>query len=166
MGVEPTAGATPSITFRHEDTKLPLITCSACMRDGITPVLDRQLQDKGLLASMSLRVRQAIADGLPAGNSSADAVARRLNTSKRSLQRWLADEGTSFQEILSAVRSDLARDYLDQDGISVPEIAHLLGFRDTSSFFRAFQGWLGLTPGEYRMMRARAPQDRPLDDPH
>jgi AraC-like DNA-binding protein len=43
----------------------------------------------------------------------------------------------------------------------LPEISYLLGFRDTSSFFRAFQGWTGMTPGDYRALET-TPRVGPL----
>jgi AraC-like DNA-binding protein len=45
---------------------------------------------------------------------------------------------------------ELADRYLKQTDLCVPEISHLLGFRDTSSFFRAFHSWTGTTPGAIR----------------
>ena len=44
----------------------------------------------------------------------------------------------------------MSQRYLRASALSVPEISYLLGFRDTSSFFQAFQGWTGLTPGDFR----------------
>ena len=47
-------------------------------------------------------------------------------------------------------RLEMSERYLKDSGLTVPEISFLLGFRDTSSFFRAFHGWTGKTPGDYR----------------
>jgi AraC-like DNA-binding protein len=33
---------------------------------------------------------------------------------------------------------------------NVPELAYLLGFEDSSSFYRSFRRWTGTTPGSFR----------------
>jgi AraC-like DNA-binding protein len=87
---------------------------------------------------------------LPAGQSSIEEAADRLAMSKRSLQRRLSEESSSFQEVLNATRRGLAHYYLSHSSASLVEIAYLLGFQDGNSFIRAFRGWTGQTPGEYR----------------
>ncbi len=47
-------------------------------------------------------------------------------------------------------REDLAQHYLARSPVSFGEIAFLLGFQDSNSFIRAFNGWTGQTPGQYR----------------
>jgi AraC family transcriptional regulator len=52
-----------------------------------------------------------------------------------------------------ARRMDRARDLLQKPSRSVTEIGIQLGFRETSSFTRAFRRFTGLTPTEYRRNR-------------
>jgi AraC-like DNA-binding protein len=87
---------------------------------------------------------------LPAGQNSIEEAANRLGMSKRSLQRRLSEESSSYQEMLNATRRELAQSYLSRSSASLGEIAYLLGFQDGNSFIRAFRGWTGQTPGEYR----------------
>jgi AraC-like DNA-binding protein len=87
---------------------------------------------------------------LPSGQSSIEDVANRLAMSKRSLQRHLADEAISYQDVLNDTRQELASHYLARSTISPGEISFLIGFQDTNSFLRAFKAWTGVTPGEYR----------------
>ena len=103
-----------------------------------------------MLPHTTRRVREALEHGLPGGATTLEEIARRLNLSKRSLQRKLAEEGAQFQSILTDVRHDQAKQYLRASGLSLQEIAHLLGYRDTASFFRAFQSWSGTTPAAFR----------------
>ena len=98
---------------------------------------------------VSSRVQQALLDALPDGAPSKPAIARALGMSARNLQRHLADEGTSFKELLNEARVSLARTYVDEGRLSVTETAFVLGFADTSTFSRAFKRWTGMSPREY-----------------
>lgn len=150
LGTKPTVSGDVSLTFSEEDAERPLITRSASLWETLEPGFREQLQDRMGTITMSGRIKRALAEALPGGSTSADDMARRLNVSKRSLQRRLSEEGTSFQELLNETRFEMSERYLKDSGLSVPEISYLLGFRDTSSFFRAFHGWTGTTPGDYR----------------
>ncbi|MCP4941920.1 MAG: helix-turn-helix transcriptional regulator [Planctomycetaceae bacterium] len=87
---------------------------------------------------------------LPSGRTQIEDVARELALSKRSLQRRLAEEGTTWLEVLNGARERLARHYLKTTGLGVSEISFLLGFDDPNSLFRAFQRWTGSTPEAWR----------------
>ena len=76
---------------------------------------------------------------------------------RRSLQRRLSEESSSYQEVLTVTRRELADYYLSQSSASLVEIAYLLGFQDGNSFLRAFRGWTGQTPGEYRTSNMKDP---------
>lgn len=157
LGASPVVGGDVSLTFSARDADLPLITRSTSLWETLEPGFTEQLEARTGSATMSGRIRRALAEALPGGATTVEDMARRLNMSKRSLQRRLNEEGTSFQALLNETRLKLSQRYLRESSLSVPEISFLLGFRDTSSFFRAFQGWTGTTPGD---VRASAPQAR------
>ena len=75
--------------------------------------------------------RAALLYGKPGGSASVDDMARQLNLSKRSLQRRLSEEGTSFQKFLDETRFEMSDRYLKETELSVPEISYLLGFCET-----------------------------------
>ena len=87
---------------------------------------------------------------LPHGRATASEVARRLGMSSRTLSRKLAEEGTSFAEILDQLRAALAKRYLHDETLPVSEIAWLLGYREVSSLTHAFKRWTGTTPQRFR----------------
>lgn len=97
----------------------------------------------------SARVQQAVLEALPDGAPSKSAIARTLGMSARNLQRHLAEEGTSFKDLLNDARVTLGRNYVEEGRLSVTEIAFVLGFADTSTFSRAFKRWTGRSPREY-----------------
>ncbi|RMF44769.1 MAG: AraC family transcriptional regulator, partial [Deltaproteobacteria bacterium] len=101
-------------------------------------------------ASFASKVRSALLELLPSGQRSAEAVAKRLAVSKRTLQRRLADEATTFQIELNQVREQLARHYLANTDLPGAQISFLLGFEDPNSFVRAFHAWTGQTPERLR----------------
>jgi AraC-like DNA-binding protein len=81
-------------------------------------------------------------------------VARCLATSARSLQRRLSAAGTSYQELLDSTRCEAATRYLQDRGLSIGEVAYLLGYSEPPAFHRAFKRWNGVTPQEFRHHRA------------
>lgn len=121
---------------------------------GLVAVLERHAQ---MLLAQLPRVSDAIGQlratiqrELEGGDPSLDNVARQLGTSRRSLQRRLADESLTYAQVLDEVRSTMARAYLSQRELSIAEVAYLLGFSEQSSFTRAFRRWTGTSPAEFR----------------
>jgi AraC-like DNA-binding protein len=100
------------------------------------------------------RVREYVIAALQSGETDANAIARRMKTSTRTLRRRLLAEGTTYTDVLADVRRELALRYLTDSRLSVEEVAFLLGFSTVSAFRRAFQRWTGDTPSEYRRKRA------------
>jgi AraC-like DNA-binding protein len=99
------------------------------------------------------RVRQSIRDALKGGEPHIERIATRLALSGRTLQRRLADVGTSFQSVLDDVRFDLARAYLKDARLDVTQVAYLLGYSELRAFDRAFKRWANVTPREWREQR-------------
>ena len=153
FGTSVTPGPEYQFTLRLSDADLPLTSRNDALWAQIEGGLRARLAAMPDVLATSARVRDALIDGLPAGDATADAIGRRLGLSKRSLQRRLSEEGESFKSILAQTRRALALNYLHATEISVQEIAFLLGFRDTSSFFRAFRSWTGQTPMFVRASR-------------
>ena len=80
------------------------------------------------------RVRGALTEMLPAGLCAIEDAAQRLGLSRRTLQRSLTEEGTTFQKQLNSTREALARHYLANTGMSSHDIAFLLGYQELNSF--------------------------------
>lgn len=84
------------------------------------------------------------------------AAARALHMAASTLQRHLAQEGTSFQALKDQLRRDLAIMRLGTSGQPLSAIAAELGFSDSATFQRAFKAWTGSAPGLYRRQADRA----------
>ena len=139
-----------SIAFSRADAARPFLTENDQMWRVFAPELRRRLSDLQGSATVADRVRAALNETLPAGDASIGAVTDHLTTSARTLQRQLSQEGTSFQAILASTREKLARHYLTRGDLRTSEIAFLLGYDDTNSFYRAFKSWTGTTPDALR----------------
>jgi AraC-like DNA-binding protein len=96
------------------------------------------------------QLKRRLADLMARGEANADAACRALKLSRRTLQRRLKAEKTSFQKILTEVRAELAINYLRDARLKSLEIAMLLGYSNISSFTTAFKSWYDMPPAEYR----------------
>ena len=81
---------------------------------------------------------------------SLENAASELGMSSRTMRRKLAEDGTSYQKELDAVRHKLAREYFLRGGNSVTEVSLLLGYADSSAFAKAFRRWTGLSPKAFQ----------------
>jgi AraC-like DNA-binding protein len=79
-----------------------------------------------------------------------EVAAKDLAMSPRSLQRALRLEDASFAGVVDELRHGLALHHLKEAGLSIGEVAFLLGFSETAAFYRAFKRWTGKTPLVYR----------------
>ncbi|MDF5733200.1 MAG: AraC family transcriptional regulator [Rhizonema sp. PD38] len=117
-------------------------------------VLDRYIEE--LLAKLPTSesfiddVRREISIELRGGNLGVETIAKRLGFVPRTLQRKLKETGTSYQELLNEMRRALSIHYLQEQHMTVSEVAFLLGFSEASAFYRAFKHWTGTTPSEFR----------------
>lgn len=96
------------------------------------------------------RVRKQLATTLAREVPTQSGIARALAMSERTLQRRLAEESTTFAELLDETRRELAVLHLHEGTLAVYEIALLLGYNDPSAFHRAFRRWTGRTPRAFR----------------
>jgi AraC-like DNA-binding protein len=99
-----------------------------------------------LVARASAAIARQMATRLP----SLTATAAALRVSERSLQRRLADRGSSHSELVDGVRRELALEYIAHADLGIGEIAYLLHFGDPTAFHRAFKRWTGEAPLQYR----------------
>jgi len=86
------------------------------------------------------------------GDHAGDEVASMLTMHRRTLNRRLKAEGTTFRHVLDQVRFDVARQLLSESRISLDDIAAALGYADVRPFMRTFRRWSGTPPGQWRDM--------------
>lgn len=113
----------------------------------------RARDDLGLVSRLQRTLRVLLlGEGV-----SAEQVARILAMHRRTLNRRLKAEGTTFKALLDQARFEAARHLLDSTHLPITEIGASLGYAETSAFGRAFRRWSGKTP----IQRRQESQPRP-----
>lgn len=108
---------------------------------------EQRAQGEGSIAHAVLA---CIYERMSQGDIDLAAVAARLKTAPRTLQRRLREANISFSNLVNDARREQAKLYLADGGFSMIEIALLLGFSEQSTFNHAFRAWFGTTPGQWR----------------
>ncbi len=143
-----------TITFKLTDLLFPFTTENTSMLEYLEPELKKKLAELAVDESYAKRVRTALVELLPRGKAAIGAIAQSLGVSKRTLQRKLKSENTSFQQQLTATREMLAKNYLLNDTLTPDDIAFLLAYQETNSFLRAFNAWTGMSAQKYRQEKS------------
>ncbi|WP_396588424.1 AraC family transcriptional regulator ligand-binding domain-containing protein [Bermanella sp. R86510] len=135
-----------SVKYNQDQNQLtfPLSVLSIKLR-GSQPYLKSMLEERAnKVASTSLmhhqisdQVRELLHQDL-AVYSSQSAVANKLYVSRSTLSRKLKNEGTSFSQLLSSVRRQLAVEY---SHLPVKKLIDKLGFSDESAYYKAKKKW-------------------------
>lgn len=134
------------LVFGKMDLERPILAADEELASMLDTVANRYLE-KRMSGRMGVRVRDLLIATLPNGMVSKSEVAARLNLTERTLLRRLKAEGTTFVDVLSGVRQELAFQYLQRPGVTVSDVADMLGFSDENTFSRAFKRWTGRRPG-------------------
>lgn len=135
----------------------PFLTHNADLLALMLPGLEAQLGEHLTSRSLADDAKAILGRCMSGARPSVESLARELRMSRRTLQRRLEEQGTTYQRLLDAVRRDTACRLLHHTGLDPGEIAFLLGFEELNSFSRAFHAWEGLTPSRWR--EARRPRD-------
>lgn len=131
-----------SCKLPHGDAEL-----KAVLEQRALSLLASRTQRPSLLSEVQRHIQLVMARGAPIVRQD---VAKRLSLSESTLHRRLQDQGTSFQDIVDAVRLQMATHTLAQGSVSASMIANRLGFSSPQVFTRWFRQQTGLTPGSYR----------------
>jgi AraC-like DNA-binding protein len=125
-----------ALVFRNADLDRPFVTQNEELLRAIGAQLEAELQERNASADLGEQVKHSLKRSLAGKRPTLQHVARELCVSARTLQRRLMDADITFQQL--------------------NEAAFLLGYGDSNSFFRAFHGWEGTSPGEWRTRHRQA----------
>ncbi|GAB2685515.1 AraC family transcriptional regulator [Nocardia thraciensis] len=127
-----------AITFRAVDMELPLTTADPVLADVLQPLAAALPPPPPLATAWPERVAAALAEAFEQGTVSLERVSRRLATSPRTLQRRLAEAGTTWRRELDRARLVRAT---AAGPVSRERQAELLGYSDAGSMRRAARRW-------------------------
>lgn len=149
-GVAPKRGDENSITFSRKDLNERFISFNDAMWSYFEPELAKRLAEVDVDDTVSARVRSALTELLPGGAGTIEDVAEKLGLSRRTLQRKLSQENTTFQKQLNNTREILAIHYIRNTDMTTNDMAYLLGYAELNSFLSDFSVWTGKSITEYR----------------
>ena len=109
--------------------------------------------------TLEATVMQVFQIRLPLGIASEDVVARHLSLGRRSLQRALRAEGTTFRRLRARFIKAHAMKLVGETEMPIGEISMCLGYSEPKSFRRAFNTWTGLSPSKFRASHAISPKN-------
>lgn len=105
------------------------------------------------------RLESELRAALHTGDVSVASMTRRMAMSRQTLYRRLKREGTTYDEVLAALRRDIAVEAMRNGTTAVKDLAALVGFADPAAFSRAFKRWTGKSPtGVSRSRTSHAPE--------
>jgi len=108
--------------------------------DAISQLHSNQLQS---------HIQRLLRSFLPSGRVTIDYIADFMRLSPRSLQRHLAEQGTTFQALLDDTRRAMTLRYLQESDMTLMQLTEVLGYANQSAFSRAFQRWFGVSPRQW-----------------
>lgn len=140
------------VVFRARDFSLPIQGGDQQLHRLISTQAENLLEQapNADASSILIKVRKIMVRALHEGEPTVETIASQLHMSSRSLHRHLKEEGAVFRDILKETRKSLARKYLTDAKLSIPEVALMLGYSEQSAFSRAFRQWFDETPLQYR----------------
>ncbi|HTS62960.1 MAG TPA: AraC family transcriptional regulator ligand-binding domain-containing protein [Candidatus Acidoferrales bacterium] len=130
--------------------RLPLGRRDPVLREFLEDQAEKVLARLPAQTGIAADVQRALASRVGGPDTRIAAVARQLAISVRTLQRRLAAEGVSYQDLLDGARKEAAGQYLGNSTLAICEIAYLLGYSEPAPFHRAFKRWYGVTPDAFR----------------
>lgn len=130
---------------------VPLPTYDGPLLAVLDEVAEKALAEKiDESPAFLVRVRRAIRDSFYDGAPTLAGLAKQMKTSSRTLQRRLAEEGSTFADEVDRARREVACPLVAESNRTLADIAFMIGFSDVSAFVRAFRRWTGTSPGRYR----------------
>ncbi|MEU2258572.1 AraC family transcriptional regulator ligand-binding domain-containing protein [Nocardia xishanensis] len=125
----------------------PIATSDEDVRRLALAILQRNATQPARTTSL---VQSALVQSMGTANLDIKAVARLLALHPRTLQRRLADEGTTFATVLDSVRRSSARRLLLTTDMPMTQLAAMLGFAEQATLTKCTRRWWGSTPSAVR----------------
>lgn len=125
---------------------------TSLLNQKIPNILDVTSLDSIIKSTISQSFKvEMILDSFKVGNiPNMDDLAIMFNISRRTLERMLRKEGSSFSIIKQKYLQRKSIDLLINPYLSINEIAQNLNYSNSQNFIRVFKKWTGYSPQSYR----------------
>jgi AraC-like DNA-binding protein len=144
-------GSSDLFEFSNDALAIPLLMADPKLFKALEPFCDMAAKERHTAAgTLRAAVENEVEKLLPHGKAKKGTVAKAVALSVRTLSRRLADEGTTYEEVVDQLRRSLALQYVKEPSMSVSQIAWLLGYEGSTSFNHAFRRWTGQPPSAVR----------------
>lgn len=117
--------------------------------------LETEIQKLSKELTTEERVETAILQLLPSGHCSMDLVSKAMGIHRKSLQRSLREEGTTYSAVLERMRLQTAVQLLTETRIPINRIGQSCGYASANAFNLAFRKWKNETPQTFRDQSSR-----------
>ena len=133
------------ISFDQKLLDQPIDTSAHKVSDRLRHALSEKRE-----LDVSDQVKFLIQSLITSSHCDTNEIASILGYTRRTLQRRLEEEGTSYQMLLDGTRANLAKTYLQNNHYRIGDIATMLGFSNQACFTRSFERWFSMTPSAWR----------------
>lgn len=135
--------------FPKDILEHPMMMADPQTASSTEELCEQQLAQRQLKVGIVAKVQNFLQTNYEDGPGLKETAAF-CHVSERTLRRELTRSNTNFQKIYDNVRHEIAQQLLTTPGSPISNVGYKLGFKDLSSFRRAFKKWSGQTPSEYR----------------
>lgn len=146
--------AANTIRIANADLDRPLRQ-AAIREDDLLPLVERHLLElmtppRKPQSSWAAKTSYLIGKRLGRSEIRLEHIAVELNTSERSLRRHLAEEGTTFRDLLRERRQTTVQAVMQSESTKLKELAYRLNYSDSATLSRAYKAWTGSPPSSLR----------------
>jgi AraC-like DNA-binding protein len=139
-----------SLKFDSRMLKLPIANGNQYLKtligDKAKDLLQTLTQDYSFTSKTKHTIENML---LTKGAISIDAVCEKLAVSRQTLYRKLKEEGSDYKSLSEEYKKTEALRLLQFESANITNISLRLGFKDSSSFYKAFKRWFGMSPKAY-----------------
>ncbi len=105
------------------------------------------------------QVRRLLLPVLQAERAHMKMLCETTGLQPRTINRRLAEHGTTLRTLVNETRFDIARQLLRHTQLPVAAVAQVMGYSEAGVFVRAFRQWAGETPDSWRKRLVRKPDE-------
>ena len=146
-----------SLSFNKVLFNLPIISSNELLKNIVEQKARIALAELVHDVTLASKIESLIQNTLSQGQTlNIEKAGEMLAKSRQTLYRQLKQEGTDFQTIYNETRKKIAFDLLREKRNTISAVSLQLGFKDTSSFYKAFRRWTGVSPKEFLEAQAKS----------